>query len=93
VTERLQAHVPSGQRPSASPSELTILAGTFNFGFELFYLADSEAVPAELLSTGRELLLRPLLSGPDTTARSSATKRGIVESCGSALWDDHAAAS
>jgi hypothetical protein len=37
----------------------------FNLGFQLFYLADSEAVPAELLSTGLELLLRPLLEpGP-----------------------------
>jgi hypothetical protein len=81
VTERLQAHVPGGQRPSASPSELAILAGTFNFGFQLFYLADSEAVPAELLSTGRELLLCPLLeSGPDTTARSSATEPGTTVS-------------
>lgn len=81
MTERLQAHVPGGQRPSASPSELAILAGTFNFGFQLFYLADSEAVPAELLSTGRELLLRPLLeSGPDTTARSSATEPGTTVS-------------
>jgi hypothetical protein len=77
VTERLQAHVPGGQRPSVSPSELTILAGTFNFGFQLFYLADSEAVPAELLSTGRELLLRPLWSpGPTRPQGPRRPSRG-----------------
>jgi hypothetical protein len=77
VTERLQAHVPGGQRPSISPSALAILAGAFNLAFQLFYLTDSKAVPAKLLSTGRELLLRPLLeSRPNTTARSSATEPG-----------------
>lgn len=38
-------------------------------------------MPAELLSTGLELLLRPLLeAGPDTTARSSATEPGTAVS-------------
>jgi hypothetical protein len=63
------------------PSELAILAGALNLGFQLFYLADSEAMPAELLSTGLELLFRLLLeAGPDTTARSSAAESGTAVS-------------
>jgi hypothetical protein len=73
--------VPGGQRPSVSPSELAILAHACNLGFQLFYVADSEAVPAELLSTGVVLLFRLLLeAGPDTTATSSATEPGTAVS-------------